>query len=183
MRSLKTQQSYYKVRLGVFLFVLIAASVLCMVSCKTQPLLIESEKVLTETIREEVRDTIVVVGEDKALVKALLTCDSVGQVLIMQILSYEAGRQIKPPDIEINDNILTATAKIDSFSIYLKLKDRYIERNEAKTVTQTIEVNKLTKWQQTRIYIANVLLILLPLALGYKYRHIIIGFIKTILKL
>lgn len=183
MRSLKTQQSYYKVRLGVFLFVLIAASVLFMVSCKSpQPLLIESEKVLMETIREEVRDTVIVIKQDQALLKALLKCDSLGQVSMMEILEYQAGNRLKPPDVKIKDNVLEATAYADSLEIYLKLKDYYKERNEAVTITEYIEVNKLTNWQKIRIYIANAIFILLPMWIAYCNRSKLLTIIKKILK-
>lgn len=90
---------------------------------------------------------------------------------------------MKPPDVSIdNNNVLTAEAKVDSMAIYLKLKDRYRERNSEGTVTKYIEVNKLTSWQDIRIKFANIVLLLIPLAVIYGYRSKLFTIIKKILK-
>lgn len=102
-------------------------------------------------IRETVRDTIVTVERDSALVRALVECDSLGQAHIKQLLEYESGRRLTPPVVHIRDNVLTAAAKVDSLAIYLKLKDKYKEavRYDTRVITQTVEVNRLTGWQKT----------------------------------
>lgn len=122
------------------------------------------------------------IKQDQALLKALLKCDSLGQISIMEILEYQAGNRLKPPDVKIKDNVLEATAYADSLEIYLKLKDYYKERNEAVTITEYIEVNKLTGWQKIRIYIANAVLILLPVWIVYCNRSKLFNIIKKILK-
>lgn len=104
-------------------------------------------------VREVVRDTVVTVAADSSLIRALIECDSIGQAHLKQLEEYRAGERLKPPRIEICDNVLTATAEIDSMAIYLTLKDRYKEqvRVEEKTVTRFVETNKLT-WIQTLFY-------------------------------
>jgi hypothetical protein len=102
-------------------------------------------------IRETVRDTVVTVKADSSLIRALLECDSLGQVRLKELLDYQAGERLKPPDVDITDNVLTAKAQVDSMNIYLQLRDRY----ERHTITQTqtdkeiieVEVNRLTWWQ------------------------------------
>jgi hypothetical protein len=106
---------------------------------------------------------------DRSLVKALLECDSIGQVRIRQLLEYHAGNKLKPPQLSLNDNVLTAISETDSLLIYLTLKYRYNTKQSELKKTETVFVEKeLTWWQDTRIHFANLLLIILPvLALGF----------------
>lgn len=122
---------------------------------------------VTEVIREEIRDTVLLVEKDKALLRALVECDSMGQAHIRQILEYEAGRNMQPPRVNIQDNVLDVTAQVDSFTIYMQLKDRYTEIKDESRSVERVEVNRLTRWQSFRIGIGNSALILLFLAIIY----------------
>ena len=124
-----------------------------MPGCRTVRTATSSEIHATDTvvIRETVRDTIVIIQADNSLLRALLECDSLGQVRMKELLDYEAGDRLKPPDVDITDNVLTAKAQIDSLAIYLQLRDRYEKHSTARTQADkeiiTVEVNRLTWWQ------------------------------------
>jgi hypothetical protein len=90
-----------------------------------------------------------------------------GQAHIRQILEYEAGRNMQPPRVNIQDNVLDVTAQVDSFTIYMQLKDRYTEIKDESRSVERVEVNRLTRWQSFRIGIGNSALILLFLAIIY----------------
>lgn len=104
-------------------------------------------------IREVVRDTVVTVRADSSLLRALVECDSLGQIHLLELLEYRAGERLKPPQVAIRDNVLTAVAEVDSMAIYLTLKDRYEERigREESVTTRYVESNKLT-WIQALFY-------------------------------
>jgi len=113
-----------------------------------------------------------VVQPDNALIRALLECDSVGQVHIKNLLDYQAGNRLKPPQIHVENNILTAISQADSIQIYLTLKERYTEKQMDNKVTEYKYINYLTRWQKIRLWAANLLLIILPVygALYFKFK-------------
>ena len=120
---------------------------LVITSCKpTKEILPKIE--YREIYKETVRDSIITLPADSSYIQALLECDSIGNVYLKQLLNYGFGNnKLNPPKLNINDNILSATAKVDSISIYLILKDRYsyIDKQE----TEIIEIEKpLNKWQK-----------------------------------
>ena len=51
----------------------------------------------TVTVTEQVRDTVVVLERDQSMLRALLECDSVGQVQMRRLMEYQAGNRLKPP--------------------------------------------------------------------------------------
>ena len=110
-------------------------------------------------VREVLRDTVVTVEADSSLLRALVECDSLGQAHLRQLAEYRAGDRLPPPKVSIRDNVLTATAAVDSMAIYLTLKDRFTESTkiEREVVTQPVEVHRLT-WWQTRWMLAGQML-------------------------
>ena len=102
------------------------------------------------------------VEADSSLIRALIDCDSAGRATIRQLLEYQAGDRLKPPKIDIDENnVLTATAEIDSMKIYLHLKDRFEKQattlHEATTETTEIEVYRPPWWQQLWIKLGKTL--------------------------
>lgn len=117
----------------------------------------------------------VVLERDEAMLRALLECDSLGQVRMAQLLEYRAGERVKPPDVKVRNNILTATAEVDSMSVYLRLKDRFERRitSSAQTVERVVEVNRLNRWQKFWMRTGQVLGFALLLFGGYKLRKLL----------
>ncbi len=114
-------------------------------SCKTRKV-----ETITETkieYREVVRDTTVFVPADKATIKALLECDSLGNVYMKQIQTLQ-GKTSANANIIIKDNYITAECNCDSLSIYFTMKDRFFssDKNTVETEIQYVE-KELSAWQ------------------------------------
>ena len=126
----------------------------------------------TVTVSERVRDTVIVIERDESMIQALLECDSMGQVRMKELMAYRAGNRLHPPDLQLRDNIITATADCDSLAIYLQLKDRYERHVTAhqQTVVQTIEVNRLNWWQKMWMRVGQTLTIVLLIIGAFKVR-------------
>ncbi len=112
--------------------------------CAARPrMTVSNEKRTTDSvvIREVLRDTVVTVEADSSLVRALVECDSLGRARLRELREYRAGTRLPPPKVSIEDNVLTATASIDSMEIYLTLKERY---------RQDLKAEKRSDYQDSR---------------------------------
>lgn len=150
------------------IFKLIAIiAILTFSSCRTTNMVRASTETRDSVIiTETIRDTVVNIAPDSSMIQALLECDSIGRVRLARLIEYQSGERIKPPSIEITDNILTAKSEVDSLSIYLKLRDRYKESYRDMQETVIVETNKLTGWQKVRLTIADIVLIALVVCAG-----------------
>lgn len=174
MKNFKKSFSGLNAPLRPLAVVLTVTLVLLTQSCREVKTLTDRVATQTETVHEIIRDTSVAIRADSSMLQALLACDSVGNVLLKQILGYQAGNHLKPPAMNLNGNVMTVTAKVDSFAVYLALKDRYTEKKQIETIKETItvEVNRLTAWQKIRLWIANIaLILLLPIFIHFKLKH------------
>ena len=128
----------------------------------------QTEATDTVTVTEQVRDTVVVLERDQSMLRALLECDSVGQVQMRRLMEYQAGNRLKPPDIEVRDNVLTATAQADSMAIF-----RIERHTSTRKEFQVVEVNRLNTWQRTWMRIGQVSAVSLILFGVYKTRKLL----------
>lgn len=122
----------------------------------------------TTVIVETLRDTVIRVEADSSMVRALLECDSLGQVHIKQLLEWQGGDLLKPPEFMIKDNILDIRAITEAYNKVIQLKDKQITKlkNSSRHEVQYIEVNRLNHWQifiQTLGYISGALLLLITI--------------------
>ena len=154
--------------LTILLAALLAA---CSPSLKLQ----SSQTAATATVivTEQVRDTVVVVERDQSMIRALLECDSVGQVQMRRLMEYQAGNRLRPPDIKVRNNVLTATAQADSMAIYLTLKDRIERHTSTRKELQIVEVNRLNTWQRTWMCVGQISALLLILFGVFKTRKLL----------
>lgn len=127
----------------------------------------------TVTVTERVRDTVVVLERDRSMIRALLECDSLGQVQMKRLLEWEAGKRLKPPEVTLKDNVLTATAAVDSTAIYLTLKERLERHVSTRKEVQIVEVNRLNTWQRTWMRIGQLTAVLLILFGGFIARKLL----------
>lgn len=164
MVHLKNLSNGWRGPSGVYIVVLIVTIALFTQSCRAMKETNDTLVSRKEITREVPRDTSVILKPDKATVKAELARDSSGNVAIKRLIEYDAGERLKPPKLEVKDNILTVTAEIDSMAIFLTLKDRYIERADTLTRVETkvVEVNRLNGWQRFRVWIGTIVLFLVP---------------------
>jgi len=143
--------------------VLISATIsLLIISCSPRVMPYESvvtDSVIVNTV-ETIRDTVVVIEKDSSLIRALLECDSMNQVVIKKITSYKAGADMPLPEISIKDNILEARASIDERELLIKLKEQNKEliRKVSKDTIRVVEVNKLHLYQKILMWLGVALL-------------------------
>lgn len=89
------------------------------------------------------RDTVVQFMQDQALVEAYIKCDSLGNVYIDSIGKIKQGERIIIK-WKLKDNVIYTDCTIDSQSVYIKWKERYVK--ESVVVTEKAED---TKFQHT----------------------------------
>lgn len=151
----------------IFKLIIVIIAILTFSSCSVPSMVRASTETRDSVIiTETIRDTVVNIAPDSSMIQALLECDSIGRVRLARLIEYQSGERIKPPSIEITDNILTAKSEVDSVSIYLELRDRYKENFRNTQETVFIETNKLTGWQKVRLTIADIVLIALVACAG-----------------
>jgi len=125
-----------------------AFMVLLLSSCNTIRYVPVEKTTETKTeIVEVVRDTTIYIPPDQATVKALLECDSAGQILIRQIETLQ-GKLNAKANIRIEANTIIADCICDSINIYLQLKDRYQTTTVSTTETKVLWTEKELKWWQ-----------------------------------
>lgn len=132
--------------------------ILSMVSCSRRqyPQMTTATTSVT-TITEVQHDTIVTIQPDTSMLQALIECDSTGQAYLREINQLKSSDHLHQ-NLKIEDNILTATAVVDSMDIYLTYKDRYQETTNtwAETQTVTVTTNILKPWQQLLMYLGAI---------------------------
>jgi len=129
----------------IILFILLT----CLInSCQTIRYVPVEKTTETKTeIIETIRDTTIYLPPDQATIKALLECDSAGQILIKQIKTLQ-GKLNAKVNIRIQDNTIIADCICDSLNIYLQLKDRYQTTTTNTTETKLMWMEKELKWWQ-----------------------------------
>ena len=169
--------------LRVIVAAICVALFLTMVSCKTPQPIVQTE-VKEVVIEREVRDTIVTTEPDSASIKALLECDSAGNVLIRELeeaqgknLSLEM--QLKQNKGNKTDNTTGATLEIDckadSLQMVIDVQNEHIKELNDIISKQREEVKyipAIVKWFAW-IGAAAVLYVLLRIAL-LVYRKLVL---------
>lgn len=120
-----------------------------------------------------VRDTVVNVQPDLASVEALLECDSLGNVRLVEIEELE-GRLIKL-QTSLKNNKIKTTAKTDTIKVYVK------GNTEIRTKVEKIEVEKLVYRDPWWKYPLLIWAALTTVIVAIKFRSPIFGFIKSLL--
>ena len=119
-------------------------------ACKTPQPIVQTE-VKEVVIEREVRDTIVTIAPDSASIKALLECDSAGNVLIKE-LQEEQGKNVALQAELKQTNKGTAMVvdcKTDSLERVIALQNEKISELSNNKQTETIEVKYIpsfVKW-------------------------------------
>lgn len=153
-------------------YALISLSVLCTVCCARPLIQGQTNQVTTDTtlIVETLRDTVIRLEADSSMMRALLECDSLGQVHIKQLLEWRGGDKLKPPEFKIKDNILDIKAITEAYNRVIELKEKHITqlKNSSRQEVKYIEVNRLNSWQNFIQILGYTLGGLLVLIIVYK---------------
>jgi len=141
--------------------------------CGSKTLPVTEKEIVT--VIETLRDTTVTVQQDASMIQALLECDENRNVVIRELTELRSGLHVKPPQLIIRDNILTATATVDSFGIYVSWKEREKHLENVRTVTVTEVRNELTGWQWFQIWFgriaALIIILIIIITLKLKFRQ------------
>ncbi|WP_395049405.1 hypothetical protein [Flavobacterium sp.] len=144
--------------------VLLFFSLVVLASCgSSKPATTENK---TITFKETVHDTVFTIEKDSSSLKALLECQN-GKVVIKNIVQSEPGRKLKSPKVQIADNVLQVDCEARAQELLAHYKDT--QQATVQTITNTIEVNKLTFWQQLQIWGFRIYTVLLLLFAIWVY--------------
>jgi hypothetical protein len=131
--------------------IILAAMLVWMLQgCRTPQPIVQTE-VKEVVVEREVRDTIVTIAPDSASIKALLECDSAGNVLIKE-LEEAQGKNVALQAQLKNTNKGTAIVidcKQDSLERVIALQNEKISELNNNKQTETIEVKYIpsfVKW-------------------------------------
>lgn len=149
-----------KKRTAALLSVMLAFA-LCWASCAGPKRLKDMPANLPEPVVRE-RLVPVYLSPDSALLTALFECDSMGRVIMRQMEELK-GERMKT-GLSFKDGKLDYKAKTKPDTVYIPGKDSiiYVPREV------TVEVNRLTWWQETWIRIGKMSLSILVFGLGLK---------------
>lgn len=139
-----------------------------------EPLKTEQKTKTEKKIVEKDRDSTAYARADSARLKALLECDSMGNVLLKQITDLQLGQRTKP-SIHLEDNELTVDCKVDSMAVYMRWKERFESSTTESEVSKTYVFvkNYLTNRQVFEVYCGRAFLALLGcmvLYIIYRFR-------------
>lgn len=138
-----------------FIRIVVAAICVAMLGCMLQgcktPQPIVQTEVKEVVIEKEVRDTIVTIAPDSASIKALLECDSAGNVLIRELQEAQ-GKNVK---LQLSlqqasgNGVVTIDCKTDSLERVITLQNEKISELSNNKQTETVEVKyipEVVKW-------------------------------------
>ena len=144
-------------------YLFIALITLFVTGCKCAKPVVVSETE-TVTITETLRDTTIIIERDASMMQALLECDENNNVIVRELFEWQSGKHIAPPRLIIRDNIVTVTAEVDSFAVYIAWKQR--EKVTANTNTIVIKENELTGWQWFQVWAGRIATCILAVILA-----------------
>ena len=155
--------------LRVIVAAICVAIMLAMFGCKApQPIMqekiVEVERVVTKT------DTIVTILPDSASIKALLECDSAGNVLIKELQEAQ-GKNVSLAlalkNLKGKPATLSVDCKQDSLEKVIALKDETIKEMSNNKQVETIEVKYIPAFVKVMAWVGGgaCLLVLIAIAL------------------
>ncbi len=110
-------------------------------------------------IQETIRDSIVIIPTDQSTFRASLDVDSLGKILIKEVLRMQVGKRAQKPQVHIHDQILEVDCICDSANIYLRWKETHVTNMLSETVFMPIQ-KKLNVWQQIQTWLWKLLLLI-----------------------
>ena len=143
---------FERITIIVIAAILVALAV-CFCSCRTPQPIVQTE-VKEVLVERTITDTIVTIAPDSASIKALLECDSAGNVLIKELQEIQ-GKNVSLALALKNSQkgkpigTLSVDCKQDSLEKVIALKDETIKELSNNKQVETIEVKyipEVVKW-------------------------------------
>jgi len=113
---------------------------------------------------------------DSSSLKALVACDSLGNVYIKEIAELKAGRNVKP-SVKIKDNFIYVKCEVDSAAVFNKWSRFYVTQSDTSNKIEYLPgtvTNELTWLQELLVklgwlFIASVVTFLIYLVIKLKF--------------
>ena len=111
-----------------------------------------------------VKDSLIPMPADSGLIKALLECRD-GKVVVKEILEARPGHHVVP-FINLQNNILTTGARVDSSTIYFSWKETHIRESRMESRTIETTVYKVSGFQNFLIWSGGIAWAVLLILVG-----------------
>ena len=177
-------------RIDFVTFIRIVVAAICvamlvwMVSCRTPQPIVQTE-VKEVVVEREVRDTIVTIQPDSASIKALLECDSAGNVLIRELEETQGknialelllrGYKNKPNEHSKPITELLIDCKQDSLEKVVELQNEKIKELSSSKQIETVEVKYIPTFVKVMAWVGGGLSLLLLIWVVLKvYRRFVL---------
>ena len=119
------------------------------------------------SVEYRTKDSTIYVSDSASYIMYLGCYDAYGKLtennirLMGEITTLKSN--VVQPVVKVRDHFIKVDCVVDSLKVYLKWKERYT--SEVKTVT--VEVNKITWWQMTQIWMGRILMVLIASGIIY----------------
>ena len=149
---------------GCLFFVL----TILLVSCgSTKSAVVQNNTTTEKTITETVHDTIFEIKADSSIYQALLDCQN-GKVVVKEVIQAEPGRNLKSPKVRIDNNKLKVDCETRAQELFAQWKSTHVTDKVFVTKEVPIKVNELTWWQETKIRLFWIFLIIILASLTWR---------------
>ncbi|MGP1500750.1 MAG: hypothetical protein ACTTJM_03080 [Bergeyella cardium] len=167
---------------GIKIFFWLILLIFCIIGCKTykEPAKTTGKEIITRTIKEVQRDTIVKIEADSSFYQAYIECrDGKPKIInnpnIGRELKTKAGKNLKPPSVQLSDKG-TLNIKCEELERQLKvaLKEKQVleEKSKETTIIPQPKIIKekipLTFWEELWIRLGKLLAIISLIYIGLK---------------
>ena len=157
----------------IIIVVVLTTMALIVFGCRTPQPIVQTE-VKEVLVERTITDTIVTIAPDSASIKALLECDSAGNVLIKELEEVQ-GKNVSLAlalkNLKGKPATLSVDCKQDSLEKVIALKDETIKELSNNKQTETIEVKYIPAFVKVFAWIGGgaCLLVLIAIVL-WVYR-------------
>lgn len=153
----------------------IAMIALFFASCGSKKPMLTQNRQEIVTVEVINRDTVIMTERDSAMMRALLECDSAGNVIMRQLEIAQGkinakvdGVRLIPPKHTGGSWTLEAKFIADSLRQEIALRDKIIKSKTHESTTEIIKVEReLSWWEVTLMWIGAITLILITVASCY----------------
>ena len=150
---------------GCLFFVL----TILLVSCgSTKSAVVQNNTTTEKTITETVHDTIFKIEADSSIYQALLDCQN-GKVVVKEVIKAEPGRTLKSPRVRIDNNKLKVDCEAEAQKLFAQWKSTHETEKIFVSKEIPVKVNELTWWQQTKIRLFWIFLIIILANLSWRF--------------
>ena len=149
---------------GCLFFVL----TILLISCgSTKSAVVQNNTTTEKTITETVHDTIFKIEADSSIYQALLDCQN-GKVVVKEVIKAEPGRTLKSPKVRIDNNKLKVDCEAEAQKLFAQWKSTHETEKIFVSKEIPVKVNELTWWQQTKIRLFWIFLIIILANLSWR---------------